>query len=355
MYRNITIKDIARMANVSHTTVSRALNNKSRIKNETKNKILAIASELNYQPNFIARSLVMKKTKTLGLVITNIANPFYTELAQGIEATVRGLGYNIIFCSTHSDLSTEKHYIDMLRSKGVDGIIFSSAHMDDPNILVLAEEAFPIVLVNRRTYHPIVREKVDYVGIDNILGGFLAVEHLIRLGHQRIGIIGGSSESSVGFERLEGGKRALSTYGLEAMGDYFLEGDFLKGSGYRGGKEFLKMAEPPTAIFATNDYMALGTYQAIVEEGQKVPENIALIGFNDIEFTAIKGVELTTIGQKKYEMGALAVKILVEKIEGGESKPSTKEIFLKPELIIRKTCGFHLGGYQRKAVATQFN
>jgi DNA-binding LacI/PurR family transcriptional regulator len=139
------------------------------------------------------------------------------------------------------------------------------------------------------------------------------------------------------------------------MGGYFLEGDFLKGSGYRGGKEFLKMAEPPTAIFATNDYMALGTYQAIVEEGQKVPENIALIGFNDIEFTAIKGVELTTIGQKKYEMGALAVKILVEKIEGGESKPSTKEIFLKPELIIRKTCGFHLGGYQRKAVATQFN
>jgi len=355
MNKKITIKDIARMANVSHTTVSRALNNKSRIKNETKEKILTIARELNYQPNFIARSLVMKKTKTLGLVITNIANPFYTELAQGIEATVRGLGYNIIFCSTHSDLSAEKHYIDMLRSKGVDGIIFSSAHMDDPNILVLAEEAFPIVLVNRRTYHPIVREKVDYVGIDNILGGFLAVEHLIRLGHQRIGIIGGSSESSVGFERLEGGKRALSTYGLEAMGDYFLEGDFLKGSGYRGGKEFLKMAEPPTAIFATNDYMALGTYQAIVEEGQKVPENIALIGFNDIEFTAIKGVELTTIGQKKYEMGALAVKILVEKIEGGESKPSTKEIFLKPELIIRKTCGFHLRGYQRKVVETQFD
>jgi LacI family transcriptional regulator len=355
MHKKITIKDIARMANVSHTTVSRALNNKSRIKNETKEKILAIAKELKYRPNFIARSLVMKKTKTLGLVITNIANPFYTELAQGIEATVRGLGYNIIFCSTHSDLSTEKHYIDMLRSKGVDGIIFSSAHMDDPNILVLAEEAFPIVLVNRRTYHPIVREKVDYVGIDNILGGFLAVEHLIRLGHQRIGIIGGSSESSVGFERLEGGKRALSTYGLEAMGDYFLEGDFLKGSGYRGGKEFLKMAEPPTAIFATNDYMALGTYQAIVEEGQKVPENIALIGFNDIEFTAIKGVELTTIGQKKYEMGALAVKILVEKIEGGESKPSTKEIFLKPELIIRKTCGFHLRGYQRKVIETQFD
>jgi LacI family transcriptional regulator len=346
MDKKITIKDIARMANVSHTTVSRALNNKPRIRNETKEKILSIARTFNYQPNFIARSLVMKRTKTLGLVITTIVNPFYNELAQGIEATARDLGYNIIFCSTHSDLSTEKHYIDMLRSKGVDGIIFTSAHIGDPNIVRLAEEGFPIVLVNRRTYHPIVREKVDYVGVDNILGGFLAVEHLIRLGHQRIGMIGGSSESSVGFERLEGGKNALEAYHLEQKDDYFWEGDFLKESGYQGGRRFLKMAEPPTAIFATNDYMALGAYQVIVEEGLRIPEDIALIGFNDIEFTAMKGIELTTIGQKKYEMGALAVKVLVEKIEGGESKPLTEEILLKPELIIRKTCGFHLKGYQ---------
>ena len=346
MHKRITIKDIARVANVSHTTVSRALNNKCRIRSETKERITSIAKELNYQPDFIARSLVMKRTRTLGLVITTISNPFYIELAQGIEATARGLGYNIILCSTHDDLSIEKQYTDMLRSKGVDGIIFTSAHMEDPNILYLAEEAFPIVLVNRRTYHPIVREKVDYVGIDNILGGFLAIEHLIRLGHQRIGVIGGSSESSVGFERVEGGKKALSTYGIEEVSDYFLEGDFLKESGYQGGKQFLKKDPLPTAIFATNDYMALGVYQAIIEEGYKVPEDVAIIGFNDIEFTAMKGVELTTIGQKKFEMGALAVRTLVEKIDGREVKPSAKEIFLKPELIIRKTCGFHSKGYQ---------
>jgi DNA-binding LacI/PurR family transcriptional regulator len=234
----------------------------------------------------------------------------------------------------------------MLRSKGVDGIIFSSAHIDDPNIVELAEEGFPIVLVNRKTYHPIVKEKVDYVGVDNILGGFLAVEHLVRLGHKRIGVIGGSSESSVGFERLEGGKRALGAYHLESKSDYFLEGDFLKESGYQGGKRFLKMAEPPTAIFATSDYMALGVYQAISEEGLKIPEDVALVGFNDIEFSAMRGIELTTIRQKKFEMGALAVKTLLEKIEGEEVSPSTKEIILKPELIVRKTCGFHLKGYQ---------
>jgi LacI family transcriptional regulator len=350
MKKKVTIKDIARMANVSHTTVSRALNDKSRIKNETKEKILSIARELNYRPDFIARSLVMKRTKTLGLVITTISNPFYIELAQGIEATARGLGYNIILCSTHGDLSVEKQYVDMLRSKGVDGIIFTSAHLGDPNIVVLAEESFPMVLVNRRTYHPLVKEKVDYIGVNNILGGFLAVEHLIRLGHRQIGIIGGSAESSVAFERLEGAKKALRSYNLEQRTDCFWEGDFLKESGYRGGRRFLEMAEPPTAIFATNDYMALGTYQAIAEEGLRIPEDVALVGFNDIEFTAMKGIDLTTIGQKKFEMGALAVKTLVEKIESGESKPSAKEVLLKPELIIRKTCGFHLKGYQLEGV-----
>lgn len=345
MPKKITIKDIARIANVSHTTVSRALNNKSRIKNETKEKILSIASELNYRPNFIARSLVMRRTKTLGLVITTIANPFYTELSQGIETTAISLGYNIILCSTNYELSAEKRYIDMLRSKGVDGILFTSAHMGDPNIIELAEEGFPIILVNRRTYHPIVRDKVDYVGVDNMLGGFLAVEHLIKLGHKRIGVIGGSSESSVGFERLGGGKKALTTYGLEVIGDYFLEGDFLKGSGYQGGKRYLKMDKPPTAIFAANDYMALGTYQAILEEGIKIPEEVALIGFNDIEFTSMKGIELTTIGQKKYEMGALAVRKLVERVEDRKGGPP-EEIILEPELIIRKTCGFRSKGYQ---------
>ena len=345
MKNKVTIKDIARLANVSHTTVSRALNDKSRICKETKEKILSIAKELNYRPDFIARSLVSKRTRTLGLVITTIANPFYTELAQGIEATANELGYNIILCCTRSDLSTERQFIDMLRSKGVDGIIFTSAHINDPNIAALTDEGFPMVLVNRRTYLPIVKERVDYVGIDNVRGGFLAVEHLIRLGHERIGVIGGSSESSVGFERVEGSKRALEAYGLREMGNYFLEGDFLKGSGFQGGKTFIKMTDPPTAVFATNDHMALGAYEAILGEGLQIPEGIALVGFNDIEFSAIRGVELTTIGQKKYEMGTLAVNMLVKRIEGEEVEPS-REIILEPELIIRKTCGFHLQGYQ---------
>ncbi len=349
MRTKVTIKDIARIANVSHTTVSRALNDKSRICKATKEKILSIAKELNYRPDFVARSLVMKRTRTLGLVITTIVNPFYPELAQGIETTANSLGYNIILCCTHSDLSTEKQYINMLRSKGVDGIIFTSAHIDDPNIGELAEENFPIVLVNRRVYEPAVKAKVDYVGINNILGGYWAVEHLIKLGHQRIGIIGGRPDSSVGLERVEGGMKAFGAYGLRVSGDYCLEGDFLKGSGYDAGGRLMKMVDPPSAVFATNDYMALGAYGAIVDGGFRIPEEIGLVGFNDIEFSATKGIELTTIGQKKYEMGTIAVKMLVDRIEGRRTE-GAQEIILEPELIIRKTCGFHLRGYQRNGI-----
>lgn len=347
----VTIKDIARLANVSHTTVSRALNNKKRIKNETKERILTIAKQLNYRPNLLAKSLIEKKTKTLGLVITNIENPFYNELAYSIESTARSLGYSIIFCCSHSDLKIEKHHVEMLRSKGVDGIIFTSAHIEDPNIIALAEEGFPIILVNRRTYHPIVKEKVDYVGVDNFAGGFLAVEHLIRIGHRRIGIIGGSRESSVGHERVEGGKRALRVYGIDERDEYFLDGDFLKESGFEGAKKFINMKEPPTAIFATNDYMALGVLNAVTEEGLRVPEDIAVVGFNNIEFTSFKGIELTTIGQKKYEMGFLAVKLLIENIENRHSKTYAREVLLKPELIIRRTCGFYIRGYKLNSQA----
>jgi LacI family transcriptional regulator len=130
------------------------------------------------------------------------------------------------------------------------------------------------------------------------------------------------------------------------MSSYFLEGDFLKGAGYEGGKRFMKTPEPPTAIFAANDYMALGAYDAILDEGFRIPQDVALVGFNDIEFTAMKGIEMTTIGQKKYEMGAIAVRSLIERVEGGKAG-SSKEIILEPELIVRKTCGFQLKGYQR--------
>lgn len=344
MGRYTTIKDIARVAGVSHTTVYRALNDKPRISKSTKDRIISIAREFHYQPNVLAQSLVLGRSRTLGLVITTIVNPFYPELAKGIEDTARSLGYNIFLCCTNFDISLEGRYIDMLLSRGVDGIIFTSAHTRDPNIARLVKDQFPLILVNRRVYGDPVMDETDYVVVENVMGGFLAVEHLIRMGHRRIGIISGSPDSSAAVERLEGARKAFAEYGLNPTELKVLEGDFLKPSGYEAARMFLGLRAPPSAIFGVNDYMALGAFEAALDSGFSVPEDMAVIGFNNITFSAMKGIELTTIGQRKYEMGSIAVRTLIDKIEGRD-RGRVRQIALEPELIVRKSCGYHLRGY----------
>ena len=341
-----TIKDIARVARVSPTAVSMALNDRPRISPQTRKRILRIAKELNYQPNFVARSLVMKRSHTLGVIITTILNPFYPELAKGIEDKALELGYNIILCSTNYDLKLEKYYINILRSKGVDGIIFSSVEMDDPNIKSLIEDRFPFILVNRRIHNRLLDRKVDYIVLDNVSGGYMAMEHLYKLGHRRIGIIAGSLNTSTAVERTEGAKKLMKDYGLTFDSNLMMECRFLKESAYQVTKKSLTMKKPPTAIFAENDYMALGSREAILETGLRIPEDMALVGFDDIVPAALKGVEITTVSQKKYEMGSLATKVLIDKIENGVPT-RVHQTILEPELIIRSSCGYRLYGYSK--------
>ncbi|RLB08119.1 MAG: LacI family transcriptional regulator [Deltaproteobacteria bacterium] len=339
----LTIKDVARLAHVSHTTVSRVLNERPGVKEATRERILRLVRELDYQPNLLARSLVVKRSKTLGMIITTIRNPFYLELAQGIEDTARSFGYNVILCCTNYDISLEGEHIRELKRKGVDGIILTSAHIKDRHVATLVQEGFPLILVNRKVLDPDLSGKVDYIGVDNIKGGEMALEHLLRMGHRRIGIVRGSLESSVTMERMEGARRALQRYGLCVDDDLVFGGDYLKGTGYEAAKRFLSLPHPPTAIFSLNDYMALGVYDALLEEGVRVPEDMALLGFNDIEFASLHMVGLSTVSQKKYTLGSMAVRRLMERIEGDQAG---REYILEPELIIRRSCGFKVRGYR---------
>ncbi|MBW1972210.1 MAG: LacI family transcriptional regulator [Deltaproteobacteria bacterium] len=343
-----TIKDIAKIAGVSHTTVYRALNNKPRISKETRKRILGIANRLKYQPNVLARGLIIKKTKTLGLIITTIRNPFYSELAQVIEETARNLGYSLILGCTNYDLNIEREHINILKGKGVDGIIFTSAHVKDPNLEELKKEEFPFVLLNRRCTGCSELSKIPQVLIDNEMGGFLAVEHLIRIGHTRIGIIAGSEESSVTLERIEGAKKAFKHYGLFFDDSLITKGNFLMPSGKIGLKDLMDSSSPPTAIFALNDYMAIGVMEEAHNLGLRVPEDLAVVGFNNIEFASFYNVSLTTIGQKKKEMGEEATKILVNMVEGKTEKSGIKKF--TPNLIIRNSCGYSLKGYKLKKI-----
>jgi LacI family transcriptional regulator len=343
--KKTTIVDISKAADVSPTTVSLALNNNPRISSETRKKILRIAKSLNYQPNLVARNLVGKKSHTLGLIITTILNPFYPELAKGIEDKAMELGYNIILCSTNYDLKLERYSIDILRSKGVDGIIFSSVEVNDFNIRPLIEDHFPFVLVNRRIHNRLLDKKLDYVVQDNVSGGYLAVEHLLKLGHRRIGVITGGLNVSTAVERTDGAKKALKDWGIKFEPDLLIECTFSKELAYEATRRFISMRKPPTAIFAENDFMAVGAREALLEAGLRIPKDIALVGFDDISIAALKGVELTTINSRKYEMGSMGLQILIEKIEDREAS-MVNQIILQPELVIRKSCGYSLHGYK---------
>jgi LacI family transcriptional regulator len=336
--KRTTIKDIAEAAGVSATAVSMALNHSPRISRGTKERILGIAETMHYRPNYAARSLAGRRSNTLGLVITTIMNPFYPELAKGIEDRARERGYNIILCSTNYDASREKDFINILRSKGVDGIIFSSVEMDDPYLKPLIDDAFPFVLVNRRVAESTAGAKLDYVVLDNVSGGAIAIRHLYNLGHRRIAIIAGSLNSSTGMERTQGAQKALAECGLSLDPGFIVECGFSKERAYDATRRLLPLSPAPTAVFAQNDYMALGVRDAVLDAGLSIPKDVALVGFDNIEAAAIRGVEITTINQKKYEMGATAVEFLIEKIEG--KTDAVRQIVLPAEIVIRSSCGF---------------
>ena len=345
MKKRTTIKDIARIANVTPGTVSLALNNRPRISQQTREKILKIAEELNYQPNYLARGLRRKQSYSIGLIIPDIRDPFYPEMAKGIEEKADESGYSVILCNTNRKRKSEKHYIDMLRAKGIDGIIFSTVLIEDPYIKPLVEESFPFVLANRVIRDPLIENRIDYVVLDNFSGGYKAVEHLYRLGHDRIGIIARKVKASSYMDRLKGAKKFLRDCGIGGKSKGIAKCGFFRQDVDRAAHGFLNAKKPPTAIFALDDQMALQVRDVLLDKGVRIPEDIALVGFDDIDTGALKGIELTTINQKKYEVGTLAVDILIKKIEQ-ETASMARKIVLQPELIIRKSCGYAVKGYR---------
>jgi LacI family transcriptional regulator len=340
-----TIKDIARIAKVSPTTVSMALHDHPRISTRTRKRILRIAKRENYQPSLVARALVGKGSYSIGLIVSSLTDPFYPELAQAVEENSLQLGYNMILCSTKNDIGVEKYCIDSLRSRGVDGIIISSAQLVDPNVESLIEGDFPTVLVNRRIKNEPLAERVDYVVVDNFLGAHMLMEHLFRLGHDRIGMITGLLNTSTGFERAEGAKRFLGERGLQLDPKLLTDGGYSRELASVAARKLLNLNPRPSAIFAASDEMALAAREAILDLGLHIPQDIALVGFDGIDATGYRRVEITTVAQRRYEMGSMALKILIDRIEK-RTPPMTSQVIMKPDMVIRDSCGYRLYGYK---------
>ena len=329
---NPTIKDVANLAGVHPSTVSRVINDNSRISEKTKNKVLLIIKKLGYTPNAIARGLKTKRTQTLGMLIPDITNPFFAELARGVEDAANKNNFNVILCNTDDKLKKERTYLEILRGKRVDGLILGTAHIRDKSILELEKKKFPYILVSRNI------EGLDKncVIVDDVAGGIMVTEYLIKLGHRRIAHITGPLKTRSALNRLKGYKLALKKYEIEYRDELVGEGDFRIKGGYQVMKRFLKLAEPPTAIFAANDLLALGAIQVILKKKYHIPEDFCIIGFDDIRLASFVYPPLTTVSQPMLEMGALAVKMLLKIIE--EEEFNQKKEILEPKLIIRESC-----------------
>ena len=335
-YQRITIKDIAKAADLTPSSVSRALNNHPRISRQTKEKVLALAQKMGYSPNLFARGLVKKKTYLIGLQVYDFRNPFYAELTRSIQDTAQESGYWVIQASTDDDQDKADALIDSMIKMGVEGIIFASCKLQDKTVEKLIDNNFPVVLVNRK----LKKNIGDYVVLDNTYGAYLMVNHLINHDYRRIAMISGPRSVSTSADRHRGYTRALKDRGLKIDEEIIKYGSFSQETGFRFAKQFMSLLNPPRAIFCGDDAIALGAMRALGELGKRVPDDVAVVGFDDAEISSHPLIQLTTVSQNLQEMGRLAAKTMVERIEGKQK--NLQKILIEPHLIIRRSCGYRL-------------
>ena len=339
----LTIKDIASLAGVSPSTVSLVLNKKPGVAEKTRTKVLRIAQHMGFSPNMVARSLVQRRTKTIGMMIPNVRNTIFPDMALEVDRVARHHGYFLSLISTYDDPHLEALAIENIKTRGLDGIISSSALLGTNNIPNLVSTGFPVVCVLRRVYDcPLL----DYVVADAVKGGYLATEHLIRMGHQRIAVLRGPENISASRERYEGALLAAHSYGMTLPKELMTDGPFLQERGYKETLQFLKKkpSQRPTAVFGCNDDLALGAFEAVIDAGFRVGQDVAVVGFNNISSTALRNVAITTICPHSSEMGLLAALRLIKRLENRDKVFKPYHKVLEPELIVRDSCGYQAGG-----------
>lgn len=324
-----TIRDVAKEVNLSVTTVSRVLNNKPDVSEETKKRVEKAIKKLGYNPNRIARGLVLKKTNSIGLVIPDINNPFFPEIIKGVERTAKNLGYSLILCNTDNDKKEEEESISLLKSKQVDGIILSLSLENKEVLKELEEQKFPVVQIDRS----VKESNYPAITIDNERSAYIATEYLIKNGHTKIGHITGDLDTETAIDRLNGYKQALGDYGLAHNKEWILAGDYSAESGRKQMEEIIKLSKRPTALFFANDLMAFGAYDAIFRHGLRIPEDFSIIGHDNIEITSFIRPGLTTMDQPKYKLGEQAAMNLIKLIENKEQ--SVPHVVLKNAMIVR--------------------
>jgi LacI family transcriptional regulator len=336
--KTASIYDVARESGVSVFTVSAVVNNKSHVGNKLRERVEAAIRKLNYRPNLLARSLAKQKTHTIGMIVPDIANPFFPMVVRGAEDAAQKRGYNLLLCNSDDTQVREESALELLLSKRVDGILLTKAMCEiTPSLRQMTQEMkIPIVLV-MRTYPKLSK---DAIVTDDYEGAYEAVRHLARAGRKRIGLVGGPMRVSNGKARFEGFRAALKDADLAYDPELVVEGDYRIESGYRGGH--LLLSHRPDGVYVANYLMTVGLLKAAEEMGLRCPNDFGLVSFDDYPWLGIFQPKLTTVELPKYQLGFEAAELLLDRIAGKGGPAVFRK--LSPELRVRESCGFKMHG-----------
>jgi LacI family transcriptional regulator len=329
-----TIRDVARRAGVSAITVSRVVNNSGYVSEKTRAQVEAAIAELKYVPNRLAQSLRHKQTDTLALLVTDITNPFWTTVARGVEDVANEEGLNVILCNTDESETKQDNYLNLVLQKQVDGVVLVPVNEHCEVIQWIQEQDVPVVVVDRR----VTQFCADVVRGDSVGGAYQLVRHLLELGHHHIALLNGPADVSTAIDRAEGYRKALTDAKLAFDPRLITYGEFTLQSGYEMAQRALSFTPRPTALFAANNFIAIGTLRALHHAKLRVPEDIAVVGFDDLPSEIVVEPFLTVSSQPAYEMGRRATALLLDRI-AGEAPEEWQDLVLPTELIIRRSTG----------------
>jgi LacI family transcriptional regulator len=328
-----TIQDVAKLAGVAPITVSRVINHSGYFSQEVREKVEAAIAELDYVPNTLARSLRSKRTNTLALIISDITNPFFTTLARGVEDAASDAGLTVIFCNTDESEAEEQKYLKMLLEKQVDGVLLVPAQSSLESLNMVRRNQTPLVVLDRA----VPDETVDEVRCDSEGGAYQLVRLLLALGHRRIAVLSGPRGVSTADDRVAGYCRALREAHLPVEETLVLHGDFMQESGEEMTRQAMALEPRPTALFAANNFITIGAMKALQSAGLRVPEDVALVGFDDLPPALVTFPFFTVVSQPAYEMGRRATELLLERLE--KSDLPARKIVLPTEIIVRRSSG----------------
>jgi LacI family transcriptional regulator len=329
-----TIRDVAKLAGVAPITVSRVVNDSGYVSQATRTKVEAAVEELGYVPNMLGPSLRFKQTMTLAMIVTDIANPFWTTVTRGVEDVAQANGYSTILCNTDESEEKQEQYLQMLLRRRIDGILLVPASSSAAPIELIQKQGIPVVVVDRT----IPAVDVDTVRADSEKGAYQLAKYLISLGHRQITLLNGPQTVSTAQDRVAGFCRALNENELQVCDTQVLWGSFTQESGYEMATTALTLSPRPTALFAANNFVAIGAIRALQEQNLRVPEDIALVSFDDIPPAFTINPFLTVARQPAREMGKQAARLLLERIKGEAGRPC-QQVVLSTEMIVRASSG----------------